>query len=76
MYGVRPRVASGLKDRDERNLVAYIKLILFFVAKCIIFEVGERSVKGTVLQLLYHARELDMLLRRQALILSLTINLK
>ena len=26
---------------------------------------GERSVKGTVLQMLYHVRELDMILRRQ-----------
>ena len=29
------------------------------------FQVGERSVKGTVLQLLYHVRELNMLLRRR-----------
>ena len=28
-------------------------------------QVGERSVKGTVLQMLYHVRELDMILRRQ-----------
>ena len=29
------------------------------------YQVGERSVKGTVLQLLYHVRELNMLLRRR-----------